>query len=122
MRSNFVKTDNWMMLFGSLFFAGKNRDPSKIVNTVKAVQAELRKLSRLYVEFVQIESDTTTRTDLMDMFNHKHYRSVMKAINVHANKKEKLKHGLKLNCYYYLLNFFHGYFLQKDEKLLSEQL
>ena len=33
--TTFVKTSKWMMLFRRFYFAGKGRDPSKIVGTVK---------------------------------------------------------------------------------------
>ena len=95
--TNLIKGDQWLMILGRFYFAGKNRDPAKVVGTVKTVRSELTQLARLYLQFITIVPNAElSRHDLLDMFNHKHHGSLMTAINILSNKKENLKQGLKL--------------------------
>ena len=122
----YIKTDQWLLYYAQYMFAGKRTEPSKIVGTIKTVRSNIRQLARIYLQFSISEPVVEVKHNILDMFNHRNHECLMVALSKLSSRTSgKLKHGLKMNSYYLILNcsnFLHSYFLQLEDEQLINQL
>ena len=123
---NYILKDKWLLCFGRYVFTGKNKDPGKIVETVKTVRNQMRQLSRLFIELQTLRPVFDLNKNIIDLFHHRNHENLMKAVNnLSMDHDKNLKHGLKLGLYFTILSaakFFHAFFLQQEKDELTNQL